>query len=133
MVPRRFLQLALALMALVAVAQALGKGHGHGSSTKLCPIPNVKDIVCIQYLDQCHTDYDCGHGETCCLVPNCGRQCHPRYGNPVTKPGDCPAIPLFVPNCSYKDQVDGCHNDKQCPGNLKCCFLGCSNQCTKPF
>nr|AGT29850.1 whey acidic protein [Eriocheir sinensis] len=133
MVPRRFLQLALALMALVAVAQALGKGHGHGSSTKLCPIPNVKDIVCIQYLDQCHTDYDCGHGETCCLVPNCGRQCYPLYNKPVTKPGNCPAIPFIALNCSYKEKINECLFDKQCPGYLKCCFVGCSLKCTKPL
>lgn len=44
------------------------------------------------------------------------------------KPGSCPKVrPGQVGAC-----VDLCNDDKDCPGEHKCCSNGCGHSCQKP-
>ena len=43
------------------------------------------------------------------------------YRCAVTKPGTCPRFPIPKTLVKCMKPVDKCHNDADCPGDLKCC------------
>ncbi|XP_044148455.1 WAP four-disulfide core domain protein 5-like [Bufo gargarizans] len=49
---------------------------------------------------------------------------------PSEKPGGCP--PTILPACE-PPSPNNCNSDKECQGNLKCCWQGCNKNCTAPI
>ncbi|VDI05078.1 Hypothetical predicted protein [Mytilus galloprovincialis] len=50
----------------------------------------------------------------------------------VEKPGECPYVNLAAISCLANSFSTNCLNDGSCPGNQKCCHLGCLIDCTYP-
>ncbi|XP_056589553.1 WAP four-disulfide core domain protein 3 [Triplophysa dalaica] len=93
----------------------------------------------------CANDSDCPGNEKCCSN-RCGRQCtppqtvidprgasapgYPKKNRRLTKPkpGVCPRRRFRVAVCA-----ELCANDRECPGNEKCCSTGCGHQCSPPY
>ncbi|XP_069507317.1 WAP four-disulfide core domain protein 5-like [Ambystoma mexicanum] len=77
----------------------------------------------------CKDDLGCSDTEKCC-ISKCKRQCVPLL---TDKPGVCP-----VPSTSCQKTNDTpdpnpvCTKDLHCPGDQKCCIVGCSQNCTEP-
>ncbi|KAA0706851.1 hypothetical protein E1301_Tti002171 [Triplophysa tibetana] len=46
----------------------------------------------------------------------------------IAKPGVCPSSRFSIGLCA-----EFCFNDRECPGNEKCCSNGCGHQCTPPY
>jgi len=97
-----------------------------------CPPVQRPQFCPAAVLDECDTNADCTGGRQCCPT-GCFRKCTGSIvaPQPVTvqnKPGRCPATrPQFA--CPMVIRDSDCKGDSSCPGDMKCCRVGCSSVC----
>ncbi|XP_012583580.1 PREDICTED: antileukoproteinase [Condylura cristata] len=86
---------------------------------------------CFRYeAPECQSDWQCPNNQKCCQ-DTCGIKCLDpvTLSNPVTKPGQCPAV---HGECMMLNPPNHCENDGQCVDNLKCCKGMCGKLCVAP-
>ncbi|XP_066944180.1 uncharacterized protein [Macrobrachium rosenbergii] len=89
-----------------------------GGQTSGCPDPDSYGRVCIQYIDQCQSDRDCGTEGHCCLVAGCGKECM----------SVCPDPNSYGRVCIQ--YIDQCQSDRDCGTEGHCCLVaGCGKEC----
>ncbi|XP_066944182.1 uncharacterized protein [Macrobrachium rosenbergii] len=91
-----------------------------GGQTSGCPDPDSYGRVCIQYIDQCQSDRDCGTEGHCCLVAGCGKECM----------SVCPDPNSYGRVCIQ--YIDQCQSDRDCGTEGHCCLVaGCGKECMR--
>lgn len=95
----------------------------------VCPnVPQLPADQCQSSREFCNSDHACPEPLKCCF-DGCNNRCiNPESSAMSTKEGFCPS---FSMNASSVCRVD-CTSDDSCPGDQKCCSVGCAVTCVEP-
>uniref|UniRef100_UPI00358ECAA3 WAP four-disulfide core domain protein 5-like n=1 Tax=Myxine glutinosa TaxID=7769 RepID=UPI00358ECAA3 len=113
----KIMKLSLAVYLIIGISVV---EFTHGVVEKFCP--PKENHKCIDIIDHCKEDSDCGRDRICC-PRRCGKECWL-----PEKPGKCP-VATKIGFCHH----NLCSHDFECKGRQKCCSSFCGRICMNPI
>ncbi|XP_031196961.1 whey acidic protein-like [Mastomys coucha] len=125
---RCLISLILGLLALeVALARNLQEQVFNSVQVMSPETSSSEETGCIN----CQTNEQCAQNAMCC-PSSCGRTCKTPVNINAPKAGFCPWNPLQMITAGPCPKQASCLSDSECPGNMKCCNIGCIMKCEPP-